>query len=104
MGTYVRKYVDGCAICQQMKVIMHPMTPPLTPIPSSVTHPFVQISVDLIMDLPVSNGYDSVMVVVDHGLAKGVILSPCKKTIMAEGVAHLFHKNIFKCLMLQTLQ
>jgi hypothetical protein len=96
MGTYVRKYVDGCAICQQMKVITHPTTPPLTPIPSSATRPFSQISVDLITDLPVSNGYDSVMVVVDHGLTKGVILSPCKKTITAEGVAHLFHTNVFK--------
>jgi hypothetical protein len=48
------------------------------------------------MDLPTSHGYDSVMVVVDHGLTKGVILSPCKKMITAKGVAHLFHKNVFK--------
>jgi hypothetical protein len=36
------------------------------------------------------------MVMVDHGLMKGLILSPCKKMIMAEGMAHLFHKNVFK--------
>jgi hypothetical protein len=66
------------------------------PIPSSATCPFSQISVNLITDLPVSNGYDSVMVVVNHRLMKGVILSPCKKMIMAESVAHLFHKNVFK--------
>jgi hypothetical protein len=100
MGTYVRKYVDGCTLCQQMKVITHPTTPLLTPIPSLATRPFSQISIDLITDLPTSNGYYSVMVVVDHGLTKGVILSPCKKTIIAEGMAHLFHKNVFKCFRL----
>jgi hypothetical protein len=97
MGAYVRKYVDGCTLCQQMKVITHPTTPLLAPIPSLATCPFLQISIDLITDLPTSHGYDSVMVVVDHGLTKGVILSPCKKMTMAEGVAHLFHKNVFRC-------
>jgi hypothetical protein len=79
MGTFIRKYVEGCTLCQQMKTDTHPSTPPLTPIPSSTTRPFLQISVDLITDLPESGGFDSVMVVVDHGLTKGVILSPCKK-------------------------
>jgi hypothetical protein len=35
------------------------------------------------------------MVVVDHGLTKGVILSPCKKTITSEGVTQLFFKKVF---------
>jgi hypothetical protein len=35
------------------------------------------------------------MVVVDHGLTKGVILSPCKKTITSEGIAQLFFKKVF---------
>src|ERR1700709_2580866 len=52
MGTYIRKYVEGCALCQQMKSNTHPSTPPLTPIPSTATRPFSQISVDLITDLP----------------------------------------------------
>jgi hypothetical protein len=46
-------------------------------------------------DLPESRGFDSVMVVVDHGLTKGVILSPCKKTITSEGIAQLFFKKVF---------
>jgi hypothetical protein len=60
-----------------------------------MTHPFLQISIDLITNLPESGGFDSVMVVVDHGLTKGVILSPCKKTITSEGVAQLFFKKVF---------
>jgi len=35
------------------------------------------------------------MVVVDHGLSKGVILTPCTKTITAEGVADLFVQKVF---------
>jgi len=35
------------------------------------------------------DGYDSILVVVDHGLTKGVILTPCKKTIKADGVADI---------------
>ena len=36
------------------------------------------------------------MVVVDHGLMKGVILVPCSKTIDASGIAQLFFDHIFK--------
>jgi hypothetical protein len=90
MASYIAKYVDGCAICQQMKADTHPSAPHLHPIPSESTRPYSQLSVDLITDLPLSNGFDSIMVVVDHGLTKGVILSPCNKTITAEGVADLF--------------
>ena len=59
------------------------MIPPLNPIISKETLPFKQISYDLITNLPTSN---SLLVVVDHGLSKGVILCPTKKTITAEGV------------------
>ena len=36
------------------------------------------------------------MVVVDHGLTKGVILAPCQKTIDAAGIAQLFFDFVFK--------
>ena len=72
------------------------MTPPLSPIKSSSSLPFKQLSVDLITDLPLSHGYDSLLVVVDHGLTKGVILAPCLKTIDANGIAQLFFDHIFK--------
>ena len=37
------------------------------------------------------------MVMVDHGLMKGVILVPCLKTIDAAGIAQLFFNFVFKC-------
>ena len=36
---------------------------------------------DLITDLPPVGKYDSILVVVDQGLLKGVILAPCNKTL-----------------------
>ena len=93
---FVGNFVAGCAVCQQNKVRTHPVTPPLSPIKSSSSLPFKQLSVDLITDLPLSHGHDSLMVVVDHGLMKGVILAPCSKTIDANGIAQLFFDHVFK--------
>jgi hypothetical protein len=75
----------------------HPSAPPppLTPLASVATRLFQQVSVGLITDLPASLGFDSVMVVVDHGLTKGVIISPCHENIDAAGVACLFFRTVF---------
>jgi len=51
----------------------------------------------MIMDLPLSSGFDSVLVVVDHGLIKGVIFIPCHKAIDATSIAALFFKHVFAC-------
>jgi hypothetical protein len=51
---------------------------------------------DLITDLPPVKGYDSILVMVDRGLSKGVILCPCAKTITWEGTATLLCDNLFK--------
>ena len=95
MTTYVWKYVSGCAVCQANKVNTHTTIPALLPLKSNYTCPFQQVSVDLITDLPPSRSFDSVMVIVDHGLMKGVILCPCNKNIDAVGVAKLFFLHVF---------
>ena len=95
MSSFIRCYVSGCTLCQHIKVNTHLTVPALSPIPSSCTRPFQQLSVDLVTDLPPSFSYDSLMVMVDHGLSKGVILISCAKTIDAKGVAELFFKNGF---------
>ena len=51
---------------------------------------------DMITDLPMSGGYNSILAVVDQGLMKGVILIPCNKTLTADQCAQLLLDNIYK--------
>ena len=51
---------------------------------------------DLITNLPPAEGFDSILVVVDQGVTKGIILIPCNKLITAEGTARLLLKNLYK--------
>ena len=95
MSTFLCKFITGCADCQAAKVNTHPTVPGLSPLAVEHPLPFSSISVDLITGLPDSHGYDSVMVMVDHGLTKGVIYCPCTKNIDSEGVAQLFFTNVF---------
>src|SRR6266850_2385780 len=93
---FVRQYVKGCAICQANKPITHRNNPPLHPItPQKEALPFQTIAIDFIVKLPTSDGYDSIMTVIDHDCTKAVILVPCQETIDAEGVAKLFKDRIF---------
>jgi len=50
---------------------------------------------DFIVDLPVSQGYDSILTVVNHH-SKAIILSPCHKTITAEQMSQLLVDNVWK--------
>ena len=65
MTTFVKKYVMGCDICQRMK--NRPQKPygPLQPneVPEG---PWEIITVDLIVHLPESNGFNAICVVVDR--------------------------------------
>ena len=95
MSTFLHKFISGCAGCQVAKVNTHPTVPGLSPLAVEHPLPFSSISVNLITGLPDSHGYDSVMVMVDHGLMKGVIYCPCRKDIDSEGIAQLFFTNVF---------
>ena len=48
------------------------------------------------MDLPPVDGYDSILVMVDQGLSKGVILVSCNKTLTSEDTARLLLENLYK--------
>ena len=63
---------------------------------SASTRPFANCSMDFITDLPPINNFDSILVVVDQGLTKGVILIPCNKMITAEDTAQLLLDNLYK--------
>ena len=95
MSTFLWRIILGCANCQAAKINTHPTVPGLSPLAVETPLPFSSISVDLITGLPDSHGFDSVMVVVDHGLTKGVIYCPCTKNIDAARVAQLFFAHVF---------
>ena len=57
-----------------------PTNPALHPIESGSSRLFGSIGIDFMTDLPLTEeGFDSIMVTVDHGLSKGVILTPTTK-------------------------
>ena len=50
---------------------------------------------DLITDLPPSQGYNAVLMVVDHGCSCAAIFLPCQKTITGERIVQLYFKHLF---------
>src|SRR6266550_7672373 len=51
---------------------------------------------DFITDLPPSDDFDSIFIMVNQGLTKGVILMSCNKTITADKTTNLYIQNVFK--------
>ena len=87
---FVKNYVKGCGTCQQFKIDRNPSKLSFIPTEGAKsTRPFANCSMDLITDLPPADGYDSILVMVDQGLTKGVILVPCNKTIASEETVKL---------------
>jgi len=92
---FVKNYIKGCATCQTTK-IRPPVKVPLKPneVPNGV---WETITMDFIVRLPVSQGYDSILTVVDCH-SKAIILSPCKATITVEQTSQLLMDNVWKCM------
>ena len=90
----IRKYVEGCGECQRVKPIRQSPHNPLHPhdVPSE---PWQVISVDLIGELPESQGYNAICVVVDH-FTKQIHVLPTNTTITSEGMARLYRDHVFK--------
>ena len=58
-------------------------------------HPWQCISVNLITELPTSQGYDAMLVIVDR-FTKMIRLVPTYTTLSSEGIACLFQDHIWK--------
>jgi len=64
--------------------------------PNSIPEkPWMHISADFITKLPLAQGYDSILVVVDR-LTKMVHFIPTIEKMSAEGLARLFRDNVWK--------
>ena len=78
MQKFVHTYIWGCGMCQQNKTITRRNNPPIFPILLPETlDPFKVIGVDLVVKLPISRGFDSILTITNQGSTKGVILLPC---------------------------
>jgi hypothetical protein len=94
LSQYVNKYVDGCKKCQQNKVF--PQKPQGELRPNAIpTKPFENITIDFIVKLPLSQGFDSLMVVTCR-LTKRVYFIPCNETTDSEGTARLYKDHVWK--------
>ena len=51
---------------------------------------------DFITDLPESNGYNALYIVVDHDLIKAIVLISCTKTINTIGTVRLYYDNVYQ--------
>jgi hypothetical protein len=95
MTIFIKNYVSGCTTCQQMKVNTHPTIPPLSLIKSTTMCPFAIVTTDFITDLPNSEGFNSIMVMVDQNTMKGVIFIPTNKTVSAAEAACLYYEKVY---------
>jgi hypothetical protein len=96
MSCYIGIYVKHCDLCNRTKVQhqrpfskLHPSETPEAP--------WEVISVDFIVELPESHGYNTIMCVV-NSLTKRVHFILMHTTINAEGTALLFLKEVWKHL------
>jgi hypothetical protein len=85
---YVKEFVKSCDVCVWAKNLRHHLHGFLQPL-LILASPWSSISMNFIIDLPPSNSYDSILVVVDH-LMKMTHFISCTKTITSEGTSKFF--------------
>src|SRR5712672_2740680 len=97
MRAWITEYVQGCATCQQNKIVTHRTRPPMYKIPMDpVALPFQQIAMDLIIGLPESNRHDSILTIVDHGCSRAAVFLPCSREISGPKIAQLYFDNVYR--------
>ena len=93
MAKYVQDYVSGCDMCQRTKAPRHRPHGLLQPLPVPST-PWSHITLDHITQLPRSNGFDAILVVVDR-FTKMAIFAPAETTDDAPKLAKQFIRCVF---------
>ena len=91
---YVKKYVSMCDLCSRDKIPRHPKHDEFAPLPIPVD-PWKGITCDLIVDLPISNEYDCILVFVDRFI-KICHLIPCTKSTISPQFVKIFLDHIIR--------
>lgn len=92
--SFVFEYVKTCDTCHRNKAIHHSKFGLLHPLPIP-SAPWKSISMDHIVDLPVADGFNCILVVVDR-LTKMAHFIPARKTDTSRQLARQFLTNVFK--------
>ena len=92
MRETIKRYVKNCDTYQRSKAVRHAPYGLLQPneVPDQ---PWRSIAMDFITDLPKSDEYDTILVVIDRKTQMGHFI-PCTKDLDARQVATLFMQNI----------
>ncbi|MBW0556982.1 hypothetical protein O181_096697 [Austropuccinia psidii MF-1] len=93
MTQFIKDYVSYCQQCSRNKKIHHKKFGLLKPLPIP-NGPWICLSMDFITQLPLSNLFDSSLVIVDR-FSKMAVFTPTMSPITSLYLAHLFIKNIF---------
>ena len=86
--------MEECSSCQRNKNYTEQPAGKLMP-NLILERPWMHISADFITKLPIAQGYNSILVVVDQ-LTKMVYFIPTTEKTLAEGLARLFRDNVWK--------
>ena len=88
-----RTYVQSCVSCGRNKPRRHRPYGRLQPLPIP-SRPWESVSIDFIEQLPDSDGYSAILVIVDR-LSKQGVFCACNDKITAEEFAKLFLSQVF---------
>ena len=94
MIRFIKDYCRSCEVCMRSKSSRHKPYGLLKPLPIS-PGPWRSVSLDFIVSLPLSAGFDAIMVVVCR-FTKMSHFIPCSTTITAMESAKLFFDHVYR--------
>lgn len=97
MSVFIKNYILRCNIYQstknqpiKSKIPIHPIIAP------EGTKSFEVISLDFIVELPESGGFNVILVIVDQGYTKMTVIIPCTTKIDVEETAWKYTIEVWK--------
>jgi len=94
MSRYIGQYVSTYDLCIRTKLIRQALVGELHPL-WILDSRWDTLSVDFVVELPLSSSHDAVMMVVDS-VSKRAHFIPTHTTVTAEGAARLFLHQVWK--------
>jgi hypothetical protein len=92
--SFVNNYIKSCDKCNRNKTPRHKPYGPLQPLPIP-KGPWLSVSMDFIVELPQSSGYNAIYVVVDRFTKMAHFMATTTKT-NAKDTADLYFREVFK--------